>query len=101
MNLNACQTLEGHNRSVLKLAFLNNGSQLISSGSDGLLKLWSLAGSGECVATYDEHDDKVWALCCSKDEQRFVTAGADGKLCIWQNVSDEMRAEQSQATLLK
>lgn len=27
-------------------------------GADGLLKLWTVK-SNECIATYDEHEDKV------------------------------------------
>jgi len=38
--------------------------QVLSAGADGLLKLWSVR-SGECVATFDEHADKVRATGCS------------------------------------
>ncbi len=32
--------------------------QVLSTGADGLAKLWNVA-SGECVNTFDEHEDKV------------------------------------------
>ena len=35
------RTLEGHSSSVLKIHWLSHGLQLLSSGSDGLIKLWS------------------------------------------------------------
>ena len=35
--------------------------QLLSSGADGLLKLWSVK-STECLNTFDEHEDKVGTL---------------------------------------
>lgn len=34
--------------------------QVLSGGADGLLKMWNVA-SGECVNTFDEHEDKVTA----------------------------------------
>uniref|UniRef100_A0A2K6L386 Transducin beta like 3 n=1 Tax=Rhinopithecus bieti TaxID=61621 RepID=A0A2K6L386_RHIBE len=37
------------------------GTQLLSSGSDGLLKLWTIKNN-ECVRTLDAHEDKVWGL---------------------------------------
>lgn len=83
--------------------FLNNGTQLISSASDGLLKLWNIK-TNECVGTFDKHDDKAWALCVSKDENKFISGGADGKLIIWKDVTHEKREEeleQRQEVLLK
>eukprot|EP00961_Rhodomonas_salina_P084381 1133755-Rhodomonas_salina.1 len=55
----AClKTMEGHDGSVLKLAFVCSGMQLLSTGSDGLLKLWTIKTS-VCVNTFDHHTDKV------------------------------------------
>uniref|UniRef100_A0A2K6NRR7 Transducin beta like 3 n=1 Tax=Rhinopithecus roxellana TaxID=61622 RepID=A0A2K6NRR7_RHIRO len=50
------QTFEGHD-----VAFVSRGTQLLSSGSDGLLKLWTIKNN-ECVRTLDAHEDKVWGL---------------------------------------
>uniref|UniRef100_A0A2K6FPT8 Transducin beta like 3 n=1 Tax=Propithecus coquereli TaxID=379532 RepID=A0A2K6FPT8_PROCO len=50
----------GHDASVLKVAFVSRGTQLLSSGSDGLVKLWTIKNN-ECVRTLDAHEDKVWA----------------------------------------
>lgn len=52
------ETFEGHTNSVLQVEFLNRDMQLASSASDGLLKLWNVR-SEECVATMDNHEDKV------------------------------------------
>ena len=35
--------------------------QLLSSGADGLMKLWNVR-STECLNTFDGHEDKVWAM---------------------------------------
>lgn len=68
------KTFQGHT-SVLKLSFIDQGMQFISSASDGNLKIWNLK-SNECVSTFDAHDGKVWAMAISKDEERL------GKLVI-------------------
>ncbi len=47
------RTFEGHQASVLRLDFLSAGTQLLSAGADGLLKLWSVRLSGgllPCIA---------------------------------------------------
>ena len=44
--------------SVLRVAFITSGTQLISSGSDGLVKLWSIKNT-ECMNTFDNHTEKV------------------------------------------
>jgi U3 small nucleolar RNA-associated protein 13 len=58
------QTFESHTNSVLQIRFLNRDMQLASSASDGLLKLWNVR-TDECVATMDNHTDKVSACCDS------------------------------------
>lgn len=52
------QTFEGHTNSVLRLDFLSSGMQMVTSASDGLVKLWNIKGE-ECVKTLDNHEDKV------------------------------------------
>ena len=55
---NRVQTFEGHTNSVLRVDFLSMGQQLVTSSSDGLVKLWNIKDE-ECVKTLDNHDDKV------------------------------------------
>jgi WD40 repeat protein len=56
--------------------------QLLSTGADGLMKLWTIR-SDSCVATYDTSEDRVWALALGEDEQQAVTGSADGTLSFW------------------
>jgi WD40 repeat protein len=49
------QTLEGHGGGVLKVSFVTTGMQLLSTGNDGLIKLWTIK-TGECVKTDDSHE---------------------------------------------
>ena len=55
------RTLEGHTAAVLALRFVTSGTQIVSSGGDGLLVLWGVR-TGAAVATLDAHEDKAWAL---------------------------------------
>lgn len=57
-----------HKRHVLSSAYPRSchsnfflGMQIVSCSGDGLLKLWTVKTS-ECVATFDAHDGKIWAL---------------------------------------
>lgn len=47
---------------MLRVSFLSVGTQLLTSGADGLVKLWNVR-SAECTNTFDAHGDKVggWA----------------------------------------
>ena len=46
----AClRTFEGHLASVLRVDFLSAGTQLLSAGADGLIKLWSVRESGKLL----------------------------------------------------
>ena len=55
---------------------------LFSSGSDGLVKLWTIK-TNECVKTLDAHQDKVWGLHASRKDDKMVTASADSTITIW------------------
>ena len=60
-DLSCLRTFQGHTASVLSVAFVSAGAQLVSGGADGLVKVWTVR-SDECEATLDAHTDKVWAL---------------------------------------
>jgi U3 small nucleolar RNA-associated protein 13 len=79
--------------SVLKVHFINQATQLISSGSDGLLKLWNVK-TYECIATWDAHTDKIWSLCASQDDVYLVSGGADSLIQFWQDYSEQEEQQQ-------
>jgi WD40 repeat protein len=43
---------------VLRVEFINHSQQLLSTASDGLLKLWNVRQE-DCTASMDNHEDKV------------------------------------------
>lgn len=57
-------------------------SPLPPSGSDGLLKLWTIKNC-ECVKTLDGHQGKVWGLHSNKQQNLVVTGGSDSSVVLW------------------
>lgn len=103
------RTFQGHTASVLSVAFVSAGAQLVSGGADGLVKVWTVR-SDECEATLDAHTDKVWALTTAKaptardrdtEEEEdgrgadegpnsglvVVSGGADSVINVWKDVT--------------
>jgi U3 small nucleolar RNA-associated protein 13 len=81
--------------SVLRVRFLGTGLQLFSSGSDGLIKLWTIR-TNECQCTIDAHDDKIWALDLSPTGTLF-SGGADSKIAVWRDTTTENDNEKRKA----
>ena len=87
--------------------------QLVTSASDGLVKLWNIKDE-ECVKTLDNHEDKVctadpsrnnadrqiWAIAVSSDEKTIVSAGADSVATFWQD-STEIEQDEKNDALIK
>ena len=70
----AClRTFEGHLASVLRLDFLSAGTQILSAGADGLIKLWSVRMSGRCLP------------CGAKEEWVGGMEGSERAAWLWGN----------------
>lgn len=78
--------------------------QLLSSGADGLVKLWHVR-STECLNTFDGHEDKVWALTVGGTQEGLVaTGGGDARVQVWEDCTLQDKAEaaeEEEVTLLK
>jgi U3 small nucleolar RNA-associated protein 13 len=87
--------------------------QLVTTSSDGLVKLWNIKDE-ECVKTLDNHEDKVgstgvtsrvivdpqvWALAVSSDEKTIVSAGADSIATFWEDSTEVEQAEKNEALI--
>ena len=75
-------------------------TQIVSTGSDGLLVLWGVR-TGAAVATLDGHDDKAWALASDADGDVLATGGADAKLTLWEDGTAEAAEEEAKELALK
>uniref|UniRef100_A0A7E4WE01 Utp13 domain-containing protein n=1 Tax=Panagrellus redivivus TaxID=6233 RepID=A0A7E4WE01_PANRE len=99
---NTClKTLEGHDFAVISLSFLSNGNKLVSADAGGILKLWDVT-SGVCDKTVEAHEDKIWDIATipttedNSEPPKVLTVGADGKIVLWKDVSEEVRIEEAE-----
>mgnify|MGYP003386049829 CR=1 FL=1 len=96
------RTFQGHSASVLCVKFVNNGMQLMSGASDGLINLWTIR-TGELQNTFDHHQDKVWSLevaCTTStrdDSGVFISAGSDSNLVFWSDCTVQEENTRIQA----
>lgn len=63
------------------------------SGSDGLVKLWTIKNN-ECVKTLDAHEDKVWGLHCNRLDDYALTGASDSCVILWKDVTETEQAEE-------
>jgi U3 small nucleolar RNA-associated protein 13 len=119
------RTFEGHTASVLCCRFISQGTQILSGSADGLVRLWDVR-SGECVNTFDKHEDKIWAIAvprppeekAEKDEEEagagrvvappppmeFYSGGSDARILTWVDSTKEeedKRLEETERYLLQ
>lgn len=70
---------------------------MVSSGGDGLIKLWTIR-TNECETTLDGHSDKVWALDTKTDDTlMLISGGADSRLVVWTDITQEQEEEKRKA----
>ncbi len=72
--------------------FAPDGQQLLTVGSDGLLKVWAIDGLAEIAAT-KAHDIAARDVDVSPDGRTIATVGFDGALKLWRRSVLELSAE--------
>lgn len=79
----------GHDGAVTTIAFSPDSRFIASGGMDGVIKLWSVAGSHES-GTFRGHTGPVWTLAWSRDGQWLVSGSEDGAVKVWDTASRRM-----------
>lgn len=74
--------LVGHKGEVNGCAWSPDGSQLVSAGDDGTLRVWRPSG-GDAPLVLAGHTGRVNSCAWSKDSSRILSAGADKTLRLW------------------
>jgi serine/threonine protein kinase len=73
---------DGHNKSVVCLAFSADGTYLASGSADGEIRVWN-AADGKPVATFTGHSKPVLALAFTADQKHLWSGAGDRTLRYW------------------
>ena len=74
--------LGSHSVPVTCTAISNEEELLVSSSSDGCIKVWDLASGGETASVEQAHDGRVSALAFGF-RYNIVSGGEDGTVSLW------------------
>ena len=85
------RVLVGHDSGVDAVAVAPDGRWLVSSGSDGTVRIWDVA-TGEQRAVLAGHSGPVRAVAVAPDGQWLVSGGSDRTVRIWDVATGEQRA---------
>ena len=80
----------------MSVSWSGKGDTIISTGSDGVMRVWDLAKT-ECTEAIEAHEERCWSLTqlnpSDENDQSMITCGADGKVVVWADISEEIWEE--------
>ena len=85
--------VEGSDCSVLDLIWSKSGDDLISCGSDGVMRIWSLQ-TAQQTETLEAHTERCWAISGQEDLSLIISAGGDGQIVCWEDCTEAVREEE-------
>jgi WD40 repeat protein len=75
---------EGHRSLVTRLSFAPNGTRLVSTATDGTMRIWDLAQNTDITsALYAGNGAEIGQLAVSPDQQWIAGGGSDGTIAVW------------------
>jgi WD40 repeat protein/transcriptional regulator with XRE-family HTH domain len=76
------RSLAEHPGVAFAVAWSPSGEELISGGSDGMLRWWNVH-SGQCIQVREAHQGAVHALKVSPNGSRLASCSDDGAITLW------------------
>jgi pre-mRNA-processing factor 17 len=74
----------GHTKGVVTFRLFPQSGHLVLSGSqDTKIKIWDVYHDRKCLRTYQGHDKPIKDLAFSNDGKRFLSAGHDKWIKLW------------------
>lgn len=73
--------LESHQEKVLGVSVSPDGNNIISASGDETVKIWNW--KGELLNNQSEHEDQVWVVRYSHQNNLFASSGFDKKIIVW------------------
>ena len=83
---------KGHNSSISTIEFIpKTGHYLLSSGTDGMVKLWSVSKPKKLIRDYHNSNRALKYSKFSSDGSEFITCSFDKKVRIWDTESGKVK----------
>jgi WD40 repeat protein len=80
-NIREQHRIDAHQGPIASLRFSPDGGTIVTTGEDGIARLWNLAG--QQLVQLEGHRGGVYSASFSPDGQRLATTGDDGTIRIW------------------
>ena len=74
-----------HSSAVKSCAVINTSQQLLTTGDDGSVHVWSYDGDMSLLANLSGHQSSVEASCVRPDGERCATSGWDTTILVWKS----------------
>jgi WD40 repeat protein len=92
-----------YTQAINSLAFNRDGTQIVSGGSDGVVRLWDVKTGGlitdlpnvDPVGPTAGQNHRVGSVAFSKDGSRIISGGWDGAIRLWNATSHQSLAAES------
>jgi WD40 repeat protein len=80
-------SLTGHSGGATDVTFLGDGASLAAVDRTGRLHFWDVLTGRRLIEPWQAHQDTSWRIVVHPDGVRFATAGDDGYVRLWDDLS--------------